>query len=115
MAKYSVSISHAPDKAAIAKVIRSVSDISIADIVTSIGTSNPIAWFGTWDFSLEMGYEEGVIYQQERLSKFVASLAEAGAIVVVSHHAGEISEIVSREMLENLFESELQRLAQEHD
>ena|SRR5688572_22771253 len=115
MAKYSIAVADAPDKAAAASLIRTVSNIGIADIVSAIGTSKPIAEFDTWDFSLEMGYDEGVAHQQKRISEFLRSLRGVGATVVVTHNAGAISEVVSLEMLNNLFESEIQDLAQNHD
>ena len=43
------------------------------------------------------------------------ALEQAGACVLVTHHVGLLVEPLSREMLLNLFESELIYLEQEHD
>ena len=115
MAKYTVSVMEASDLANVVKVIRRVSPLGIGEIKERIGTSNPVVEFDTWSFPPEMGYENGVPYQHKKFTEFLSSLAAAGGKATVTHRAGQISEIVSPEMLNNLFESELIHLSQEHD
>jgi hypothetical protein len=115
MAKYSVAVTHAPDRSTTVKAIRAASILGVADITSRLGTLEPIAEFDTWDFPLDMGHAKGVPYQQKRILEFLATLQDSGATAVVSYHAGVVTEIVSTEMLRNLFERQLQSLAQQHD
>ena len=115
MAKYTVSVMEASDLASVVKVIRGVSPLGIGEITKRIGTSKPVVEFDTWAFPPGTGYENGVPDQQEKITEFLSSLAAAGGKALLTHRAGQISEIVSPEMLNNLFESELIHLSQEHD
>jgi ABC-type ATPase involved in cell division len=115
MSLYSVAVTHAPDITNIIKLVRSVSSESVAGISQKIGTENSVIEFDTTAFSLEISHDEGVKKQHRKILSLIYELKNAGATLLIRHHAGSIVEVVSEEVMKNLFESELIYLAQEHD
>lgn len=115
MGTYSITITQAPDKASVVRLVREVSTLGVAEITSRIGSHKPVAEFDTRSFPIERDTAEGIAGQQARIRNFLAALDLSGATAVIHHHAGEITECVTPEMLSNLFEAELQALEQEHD
>jgi hypothetical protein len=115
MGKYTVSITQASDRTNVVRLVREVSALGVAEITHRIGTLEPIAEFDTSNYPIELDRTKGMAGQQQRMLEFLAGLQHCGAVIVIRHHAGSITETASPEILSNLFESERQNLEQDHD
>lgn len=113
--EFSIAITTAADRTSAVRLVREVSALSVAEITRRIGTAESVAEFDTRDFPIEQDNAEGIAAQQRRVVEFLARLQECGATTLIRHHAGEITETISPEMLSNLFASDLQALEQQHD
>ncbi|MCQ0166858.1 hypothetical protein DN388_07845 [Pseudomonas sp. S12(2018)] len=115
MSRYAIAVTAADHKPGIVKLLRQWSADSIGELMRKVGTQMPVVLFDTTDFALEVPSEQGTVTQQQTLLAIIDALEQAGASLRITHHAGSMVEPLTREMLENLFESELLYLGQEHD
>lgn len=115
MSQYAIAVTTADRTPEIIKLLRRYSTLSVAELLHRLGTVEQVVMIDTHDFALELPPEHGVVQQQQKLLAIIDALEQAGARVLVTHHVGALVEPLSREMLVNLFESELIYLQQEHD
>ena len=115
MPLYAIAVTTADHKPGIVKLLRHWSTDSIAELMRKVGTQAPVVLIDTTDFALDIPDERGVVMQQQKLLTLIDRLEQAGGGVLITHHVGSLVEPLSREMLRNLFESELIYLGQEHD
>lgn len=115
ISRYAIAVTAADHKPGIVKLLRQWSADSIGELMRKVGTQTPVVLFDTTDFALEVPSEQGTVTQQQTLLAIIDALEQAGASLRITHHAGTLVEPLTREMLENLFESELLYLGQEHD
>lgn len=115
MANYSIAVLEAADSKAALRLLRPITRESVATLLRRMGTSEPVLMFDTSDCPLDIEARAGMAARQAQLLALLRGLRDAGATVLLRHHAGEIAEEISGEMLRNLFESQLRYLDQEHD
>lgn len=115
MPHYAIAVTNADHKPDIVKLLRHWTTDSIGELMRKVGTQEPVVLIDTTDFALDIPDEWGMVTQQQKLLALLDRLEQAGAGVLITHHAGSLVEPLSREMLHNLFESELIYLRQEHD
>ena len=115
MSQYAITVTTADRTPEIIKLLRRYSAYSVAELLRRLGAAEPVVMIDTHDVALELPHAHAVVQQQQKLLAIIDALEQAGACVLVTHHVGLLVEPLSREMLLNLFESELIYLEQEHD
>lgn len=117
MAQYLISILDCKDELSVVKVVRRICTDSIGDIKRKIRAGEPVLFFDTSDYPIEMLVEDGMSLQHAKIRSACASLKEMGTLFQLSYRVArdDPSEIISPEMMENLFQSQLIDLAQKHD
>jgi hypothetical protein len=115
MARYSLAIPVAANKAEAVRLVRPMSRLGVGEIARRIGSQEPVVEFDTFGYAQGGGYEKGVPQQHALLLELISKLKLVGATVTITHVCSVGSEAVSEEMLRNLMEREVVGLQQEHD
>lgn len=117
MSKFAIAVVETANEVETLRVLRSLTATSIASLRNVIGTREPALVISTTEYPLDLDIEEGHIAQHRRIVDACDRLEMTGALLEVRYCAStfEDSEIVDRQMMMNLFNSELQIIRQEHD
>ena len=117
MAYFGIAVSSTTNEAATLRVLRGFSTESIADLRAKFGSDEPALVFSTSEHVIPLGLEESIRLQRRRFIEACERLDGSGATTklwywVEPHSAREA---ITSKMAQNLFDSELRYLRQEHD
>jgi hypothetical protein len=115
MTRYALVVDSATNVRSVVEVLRRHSTLGVAELARRIGGNEPAVEFDTWGFELSQGYDDGVPAQHSKLRMLIDELEGLGAVVSIIRHTVVGDKAISRNVLENMLESELISLRQEND